>query len=80
MEEVMVGGMGIAKARALELPVLSRVPTATATTANVRRATSRVEDMAMGEAMARNTAMVEWRESTATATIASAITGSDLRA
>merc|ERR550532_3419423 len=72
--------MGIAKAQALELPVLSRVPTATATTANVRKVTSRVEDMAMGEAMARNTAMVEWRESTATAIIADARTDLDSRA
>merc|ERR550532_3515033 len=72
--------MGIAKAQALELHVLSRAPTATATTANVRKVTSRVEDMAMGEAMARNTAMVEWRESTATATIANARTGLDSQA
>ena len=33
--------------------LLCRAPTATATTANVRRVTSRVEDMAMGEAMVR---------------------------
>jgi len=75
MAEVMAGGTAIAKALALELPALSRAPTATATIANVRRVTSLVEDMATGEAMARNTAMAEWRESTATATIANARTG-----
>merc|ERR1712117_452564 len=78
-EEVTVGGMGTAKAQALGLPVLSRAPTAIATTANAKRVTSLVEDMATGEAMARNTATVEWKENTATAIIANARTGLVLR-
>jgi len=80
MEEVMVEDMDIARAQALELPVLSRAPIATATIANVRKGTSPVEDTVTVEVTERNTVTVEWKENIATVTIANARTGLGSRA